>query len=44
MNRRVLDQRPGLDRTVEDLLEADRVARALAREEVRSLAAGASRT
>jgi 1-deoxy-D-xylulose-5-phosphate reductoisomerase len=44
VNRRVLDRRPGLDRTVEDLLEADRVARALAREEVRSLAAGVART
>jgi 1-deoxy-D-xylulose-5-phosphate reductoisomerase len=43
VNRRVLDRRPGLDRTVEELLEADRVARALAREEVRSLAAGGSR-
>jgi 1-deoxy-D-xylulose-5-phosphate reductoisomerase len=44
VNRRVLDRRPGLDRTVEDLLEADRVARAFAREEVRSLAAGGSKT
>lgn len=44
VNRRVLDRRPGLDRTVEDLLEADRVARAFAREEVRSLAAAASRS
>jgi 1-deoxy-D-xylulose-5-phosphate reductoisomerase len=40
VNSRVLDRRPGLDRTVEDLLEADRLARGFAREVVRSLAAG----
>ncbi len=37
INRSVLDRRPGLDRSVEDLLEADRVARGLARTEVQVL-------
>jgi 1-deoxy-D-xylulose-5-phosphate reductoisomerase len=37
INGRVLDRRTGLDRTVEDLLMADRMARGWAREEVRAL-------
>jgi 1-deoxy-D-xylulose-5-phosphate reductoisomerase len=37
INRRVLDRRPGLDGTVEDLLKADHLARGWAREEVRAL-------
>jgi 1-deoxy-D-xylulose-5-phosphate reductoisomerase len=37
INRSVLDRRPGLDQSVEDLLEADRVARGLARTEVQVL-------
>jgi 1-deoxy-D-xylulose-5-phosphate reductoisomerase len=41
INRRVLDQRPGLDASVEDLLRADRIARSLARQEVESLGARA---
>jgi 1-deoxy-D-xylulose-5-phosphate reductoisomerase len=41
INRRVLDQRPGLDGSVEDLLRADRIARSLARQEVESLGARA---
>ena len=38
INRLVLDRRPGLDGTVEDLLRADTLARSWAREEVRALA------
>ena len=34
INRRVLDRRPGLDASFEDLLEADHAARRLASEEV----------
>jgi 1-deoxy-D-xylulose 5-phosphate reductoisomerase len=39
INRLVLDRRPGLDGTVEDLLRADTLARTWAREEVRALGA-----
>jgi len=38
VNRRVLDRRPGLDGTLEQILEADHLARTFAREEVRALA------
>jgi 1-deoxy-D-xylulose-5-phosphate reductoisomerase len=41
INRLVLDQRPGLDGSVDDLLEADRVARTLAHKEVEGLRARA---
>jgi 1-deoxy-D-xylulose-5-phosphate reductoisomerase len=37
INRSVLDRRPGLDGSVEDLLEADEVARRLARSEVEGI-------
>jgi 1-deoxy-D-xylulose-5-phosphate reductoisomerase len=38
INRKVLDRRRGMDRSVEELLAADRLARGWAREEVRALA------
>jgi 1-deoxy-D-xylulose-5-phosphate reductoisomerase len=41
INRRVLDRRPGLDESVEDLLRADLLARGWAHEEVRALGARA---
>jgi 1-deoxy-D-xylulose-5-phosphate reductoisomerase len=41
INSSVLDRRPGLDRTVEELLAADHMARGWAREEVRALGARA---
>jgi len=37
VNRRVMDRRPGLDRTVDDLLRADLQARNMAREEIGAL-------
>ena len=37
INRKVLDRRPGLDQSFEDLLRADDLARAMAREEVEAL-------
>ncbi len=39
INARVLDQRPGLDGSLEDLLESDAQARALARREIEVLSA-----
>lgn len=39
INRAVLDRRPGFDSDVEALLRADRAARAMARDEVRSVSA-----
>jgi len=39
INRRVLDRRPGLDGTVDGLLESDARARSLARDEIQLLAA-----
>jgi 1-deoxy-D-xylulose-5-phosphate reductoisomerase len=41
INRTALDRRPGPARTVEDLLQADRLARTIAREEVELLGARA---
>jgi 1-deoxy-D-xylulose-5-phosphate reductoisomerase len=37
VNARVVDRRPGLDRTVDDLLRADLQARTMAREEIGAL-------
>src|SRR5262249_34119644 len=37
INARVLDRRPGIARTVEDLLRADHLAREWARDEIRTL-------
>jgi 1-deoxy-D-xylulose-5-phosphate reductoisomerase len=37
VNARVMDRRPGLDRTVDDLLRSDRQARDMAREEIDGL-------
>ncbi len=37
VNARVMDRRPGLDRTVDDLLRADLLARDMAREEIGAL-------
>jgi len=41
-NTAVLERRPGLDGSVERLLEADRAARDLAREEIEALTAARS--
>lgn len=42
LNQRVLARRPALDRTVEELLRADTVARAMARDEIALLRSSAS--